>query len=287
MKKGISFALFMAILTLGLAAIAKEKSADQAAPKMSAVTIKDKKTIKAAGVRSVVVKTTIVNLQFVPSDDQDLHLELILDFKGLPESEKANLKIKSEIQGSELTVQTPEVKSRNFGSFDLERNLFSGRLIVRLPKDLKDIAVSTISGNMNLQKVNPQTLKVRTVSGDVVIPKSQIESFSMQTVAGNLQLGGAVKKVNIEGVSGDVYLKLENSSPDIVISSTSGDTKIAFKSRPSAKVFLDSMSGDFHVDDRLSSGPHIPEIKEVMLGQGQGQIKAKTVSGNLTITEWN
>lgn len=117
-----------------------------------------------------------------------------------------------------------------------------------------DLKIKTVNGDLKIEDVHATRVETTVVSGDTQINSAaSFESLKSKTVSGNVQSEATVNDVEVQGVSGDVVLKL-----------------------PSGKKWETEM--------KTVSG----EIKNSLKQNTQGEaasLKIRTVSGDVTITE--
>lgn len=208
------------------------------------------------------------------------------------ESIKVYFKGKSKIDDYEISYQGNVLKiaaPKKIG-FLFMRNLTDDMsFIVELPKtvaiqsfslkgvssdakvlnlDVKDLVVSTTSGDITLENLKLGTTKWNTVSGDIKVSQSQLELLASSQVSGDLFMDHVevLGNVRLNTVSGDV--KFENSSCKICeLSSVSGDLK-GTEFYPE-KLSLKSVSGDIVLNNQSDKKVDI--------------IKSSSVSGKVVI----
>ena len=151
--------------------------------------------------------------------------------------------------------------------------------------DADRTAVKSVSGDVTLDGVRSD-ISAQTVSGDLE-SRQLAGKLAFTTVSGELTVvNGTSDAVRAESVSGDVTLDLD-LQPDgsIDVSSVSGDLTVRVPESVGLTVDVKSMSGS--LDSALGglTSERKPGSSRLRgsLGDGRGALRAKTVSGDVTI----
>lgn len=161
--------------------------------------------------------------------------------------------------------------------------------------------LSSASGNVECNGCRKATIMINTASGDIDISDVEGE-VSLQTVSGDLDaaVSGSLKS---QSVSGDMNitgksvkeLKLRTTSGDICLDSpmgqetetkidtVSGDVAIVIKGDPSVSVECGTVSGDIDCEREMSDLRRSGRTLKGRIGEGQGKLSIKTVSGDIDI----
>ena len=254
------------------------------------------------------------DLSVIPSEDQQLHLELTGDPNAHWHSELNNgcLALKIEREDS---VEQEFQNSDNLSSWLLRTlNIIATRVVqqssqgtLRVPAAwCKTMEINTGSGDVSIE-LPLETLKINTGSGDVdahlfdccrqakILTASgdanisgTAESISISTASGDIDMHGVTKTLNVSTVSGDADLtRVKTELLDF--KTTSGD--ISFEGE-AHKVGFRTVSGDIH----LTLTGLITEIRGtsvsgdmiIRLADGQPAVtKANTTSGDVQISSQN
>jgi hypothetical protein len=146
-------------------------------------------------------------------------------------------------------------------------------------------AVKSVSGDVTLDGVRSD-ISAQTVSGDLE-SRQLAGTLKFQTVSGDLTVvAGRSDQVKAETVSGDLTLDLDLlAGGRIDVSSVSGDLTVRMPETVGLTVDVKTMSGSL---DSAFSGVHSERKpgKSSMhgtIGDGDGRLSAKTVSGDVTL----
>jgi DUF4097 and DUF4098 domain-containing protein YvlB len=168
------------------------------------------------------------------------------------------------------------------------------------------LSASSVSGNVSVTASSPGEAELQSVSGDILarITTSRVE---VESVSGDVDLqGGLDGEVSMESVSGDLTLVAKSLS-QLKLNSVSGDANVRTALRPNASVQGETLSGTLalrlpratgtrlHVETfsgdidapagtvkREEHGPG--KSLDTRLGDGRGDIKLESFSGDVRIT---
>lgn len=200
----------------------------------------------------------------------------------------SDVKISGFEQGVDIKTVSGEIKASQLQkmiditsiSGDIDSKELSGK-----------IQLSTVSGDL-ADKQSSGRLLIKSVSGNIRAESSALE-VSTETVSGDIDLKLAgVDELDINTVSGEsnVYLTL-NDSGAIKLSSVSGEFDMKFANEIQANFRLKTNAGgsinNMLTDDKAQRGKYVPNEKlSFTTGNGNGSVKATTVSGNITLGKY-
>lgn len=166
---------------------------------------------------------------------------------------------------------------------------------------LGENTLSSASGDIAVASCSPATLKINTASGDIEVSDCTGD-LAFQTVSGDVS---ASLSGNVQGqsVSGDIDIKtgkpgevkINSTSGDIqfnglisdengsAIATVSGDVSIGLAGSSSAMIEAGTVSGDIDCGLELTESRKSSRTLSGKLGDGQGSLKVKTVSGDIEI----
>lgn len=141
--------------------------------------------------------------------------------------------------------------------------------------------------NMLRLDVSPFTsdekeIKINLFNG----PNFGVQVNSAQVV---LQIPAHIKKIKIETVSGDIKLHDLSASPEVHIQTVSGNTKVYFSESPNCHVDFNTVSGNLKIStessDQSMRHHYDSSVSGLVLGQGQGELQIRSVSGDAKIVQ--
>lgn len=211
---------------------------------------------------------------------------------------KGTERLEFEASGDSTTIKVVLPKNAHHveGS-DLEIRVPAGsRLDVNTVS--ADITASELTGLLSLQTVSGQVsatgpakeLDAQSVSGDITVDTGAAQ-INAQTVSGTVVLKAASPHdIEMESVSGD--LRFEGGlaqGGSFKASTVSGNIKAALPSGLAADFSLGTFSGNLEsaFGDKGTASPedHSGKRLEFTTGSGGARVKAKTFSGNVTLTK--
>lgn len=200
----------------------------------------------------------------------------------------SNVNVSGFEQGVDVKTVSGEIKASQLQkmiditsiSGDIESKELTGK-----------IQLSTVSGDLS-DKQSSGRLSIKSVSGSIKA-KSNASEVSAETVSGDIDLKlASVDELDINSVSGDsnVYLTL-NDKGSIKLSSVSGEFDMKFGNEIQANFRLKTNAGgsinNMLTDDKAQHGKYVPNEKlSFTTGNGNGSVKATTVSGDITLGKY-
>lgn len=163
------------------------------------------------------------------------------------------------------------------------------------------LALSSASGDISAARCQKAELTARTASGDIEFANCTGQA-SFQTVSGDVAIG-LDGQVQGQTVSGDIEIeskqsdgiKLRSTSGDVrfqgrlngagdwLVATVSGDVDLDLADGSAARLEAASVSGDIECQLDLAELRQTGRRLSGWLGQGQGRLELKTVSGDINI----
>lgn len=177
------------------------------------------------------------------------------------------------------------------GSLNLKS--VSGDILVEDNLKLKELDISSTSGNINMNHIESKKIKLETISGDISLGDITSKELSMKSVSGNVKTGKLMNNIKIKTTSGDMRLgaiegeiDLSSISGKIVsedfkitgdskVKTTSGNVEIYLNEESNCEIRPKTLSGDIEV----ANG------KYVMGENPYSKFVVETVSGNIELTK--
>ncbi len=173
--------------------------------------------------------------------------------------------------GTDGTLTVTQKERTGFKLFMIDFGRNAGDITVMLPSGLKpDLAVSTVSGDVEIGVTKLGGVRAGTASGDIRADSLNCGPFSAETVSGDIDLGAVTADtLSVSTTSGDVELDYADAPGGLLLSSVSGG-------------IVGTLSGareDYTVSVSTVSG------ESGLIGGGTGPVKlsASTVSGDIDI----
>jgi hypothetical protein len=163
-------------------------------------------------------------------------------------------------------------------------------LEVKLPASFKGkLQFKTTSGDLSLKGATLQGLSVEGVSSDLKLESVALHEAKIQTTSGDVDLEGRVDRLQAETVSGDVQVEFDPAQAKALerleIETTSGDVTAYISENLDARIQVSSVSGEITTDIQplIAAGFTEKPSAEAQLGAGRGEVRFKTVSGDISI----
>jgi hypothetical protein len=174
------------------------------------------------------------------------------------------------------------------------RQMAGRRLAVSSVSGKVDVSASSpgearfenVSGDTSL-RLTSGSVRVESVSGDVRLQGGLGGEVELTSVSGNIGLvAPALSRLEVSTVSGDADLSAALKPAGTIKAETlSGELGLRLPSATGAKVHVETFSGDISSSagrvDRQEHGPG--KSLDVTVGNGQGQIKLESFSGDVSI----
>jgi DUF4097 and DUF4098 domain-containing protein YvlB len=174
------------------------------------------------------------------------------------------------------------------------QGLAGGKLVVDSVSGNVTVAASSpgeasfdnVSGDLNL-RLTSSKVKIDNVSGDLNLTGGFSGDLNIDSVSGPVKVTGSqINQFELSSVSGDATLQLGlQPSATLSTDAVSGSLTLILPKAASAKLHAETFSGDIsapvgHVN-KEEYGPG--QTLDARIGNGQGQIKLETFSGNIKV----
>ena len=194
---------------------------------------------------------------------------------------------KLEISGDNRRLDI-EVKYPNRGSglgfFTSSDKSEPSELIVMVPLRA-NLEIDSVSADIDVAGVAPETLSIDTVSGDTVVAGAPGE-LSIDSVSGDLHLTVNSHNVSIDSVSGDIALS-GRLDGEVSVDSVSGEIEVRVIESALRRFSGETVSGDFDLRTALATNGRI-DIESVsgdvdlhLPRSLSATVKASSFSGSL------
>lgn len=177
---------------------------------------------------------------------------------------------------------------------------YSGDLVLFIPSSIEELTIHTKSGDINIEKLNVQKLSAETISGDILVDDLSAQQTHLNTSSGDIRIEMVEGNVSVQTVSGDIDVGkcfngktiLRSTSGDIdvnnldevplmIVETISGDIDCEVHTKNFA-VEIETTAGDFNNKTSLTG---FKDSEHWILGKGEGAMKIRSVSGDITLKE--
>ncbi len=114
---------------------------------------------------------------------------------------------------------------------------------ISLELDVRELTVSTASGELELTVENAETAKLSSASGDISC-RGSVQRLSVNSASGDVEFSGEADRVQAKTASGDCSLDLDKEPEELNISSVSGDVEVTLPHGVACHLQLNSRTGD-------------------------------------------
>ncbi len=259
------------------------------------------KKVSAEGLQSLKVITTSADIKLKVDDVEKVSVKFTGSVKTNGDFKEPELLV--EKKGDELTIKIKRYKKKRFIfiNYNYSSNL---KLVVVFPKTInKKLLVSSVSGDVEFNKVKFNKVSIDTTSGDILFDSILAKKILLDTVSGDIK-GELISGGNfsIESTSGDVLIETVKGLEIICstvsgcysfdnvevtglvkIDSTSGDYK--FGKVVSKNLRGNSISGEIEFNGLKTKVAEIDLVSgDVALGNFSGDLNVSTTSGDVNGT---
>lgn len=156
----------------------------------------------------------------------------------------------------------------------------SKSLKVQIPSNWvgKDLNIENVSSSVEMTGLVCDEIDLSNVSGDCELLDCSANSVEFETVSGNLTYSGRLLDLDLDTVSADCDIALNNEPRQIDLNSVSGDSILYLPESCGFTVELESVSGDISCVYPLTS-----KGGRYTFGNGSCSIDVDTTSGDLII----
>lgn len=179
----------------------------------------------------------------------------------------------------------------------------SGRVDIEDTLILPSVSITTASGNISLGEIQSEG-QIQSTSGEISIDKLIGESHKVQTTSGDISIeeiqgeceiscvSGSFKAEKLKGygeaksTSGEIHIEELILMGDLDLDTVSGEVNLNFSSDSSAKITMNSNSGDLEGDIPISYTHNKEHRGTAEVGTGRAhQVNIQTVSGEICINQ--
>lgn len=234
------------------------------------VSVYNKESFTAPDLKEINIVTEAIDVKIEKSKDEKIHIFYY----------KKNGEVADHVISHEDSVTKIRLDKLFFPKNNLKFN-FNFKNMDYMGIKLQDVKESAaiIQVPINIKKI-----KIKTISGKIKIVDIDLDEVLIDSVSGDLELQGRIRSVEPKTVSGDLKFISDLSSPELKFSTTSGDADIVFMNDPDANFIFKSISGEIKFWGGLPVIKMDGDIEGFKLGKGTGQLKFKTISGDVKIS---
>ncbi len=276
-------------------------------------TIDQEKKEAIKGIENISIQTISDNINIIPVDSDEVRAHYHGSYSTTNSDYKPELVV--ERSGSQLKILIkvePNITHFSFrndlkldvyipGKFDedLKINSTSGDVNVDT-LNVDEFEYINISGNLNAKRIEAEDasmnttsgevnisgefdkVKFTTISGNLISDDFKAKESTLNTTSGEIKLSGQPGDVTSKAISGNLNLNYSDFDNTIEANSASGEVEIWLPKDAGFELDYKTASGDVRCDFKVpgSQGEH--SLKGTV-GDGDGSVNVRTISGNLSI----
>jgi DUF4097 and DUF4098 domain-containing protein YvlB len=162
-------------------------------------------------------------------------------------------------------------------------------LTLSLPRQFAGrLEVETVSGDTTLEELSLGGFEWSSVSGELQSAGGEIHSARLESVSGNISYFGNTPDFKLTSTSADatvVLPKIETAvSPQIDAGSVSGRIDVSVPAAASMRISISSLTGEATSSLALQKSAQSKGAFEGVIGSGGGELRLRSVSGNVRLT---
>jgi len=245
---------------------------------VSSSQIKTQKFLDIGDVNRIVIDTVNTDVNVIPVVDKKVEV----DFYG---NTTTNLiadkpELMTDLKNGVLTISITYPKTITLGLI----NLADLYLDVYVPDNFsKDIKVSTVSGNLDIEKLSIENFNFKSISGNLKADSLSAKNWVIETSSGKVNLNDPEGEIHADTISGDINTILKSFNNDLSVKTVSGEVNIYLPQDSSFRFALGSISGK--IVNEFGSKITFADRNnlEGMVGESAFNIIINTISGNIKI----
>ncbi|MCM1514352.1 MAG: DUF4097 domain-containing protein [Anaeroplasma bactoclasticum] len=176
-----------------------------------------------------------------------------------------------DVQGKESDVYYP-----------LKIDSVSGNIRIS-QAHLSRLDIDNVSGRIDISKLYCKNdIDIDTVSGSVSLKETTANQLEIDFVSSRIDISGAISRMKIDGVSGNLYLTMQQAPQEINCDTVSGDVELIIPDNNGFTAKLDSVSGEINSNFSTSYSQ-----KQLIYKDGGNTYRFDSVSGDVTINKHN
>lgn len=242
-------------------------------------------------VKNIIVETDCGDVIVKPSDDGDFKFDY--QNNGTPNQQLA---YKFDWSQNGDTIRVACKKQRGVTSFFNSLSCPDITVTILVPDGLEKLDVYTASGDVQVEGIDTETVKINTVSGDsniagitngyvsavsvsgdIAVVSVRSTAILAKSVSGDVTVEGAAGSLNVGTTSGDVDAKISGAK-EIISNAVSGDANLVILGATGFRANIKTVSGDLSLTCNDECCKHI-KSGTYTLGDGSVSVNASSVSG--------
>ncbi|WP_042144408.1 DUF4097 family beta strand repeat-containing protein [Paucisalibacillus sp. EB02] len=233
--------------------------------------------------RSKVVQNPDITEISIESDNATIEVlptteELITVTFSAKESKYNKYKLDIEEKGDALSVELNE-KIIKFINFNLDFDFSGPKITVYLPeKQYEKLTIDNVNGKVKVEQLDVETIIVKTINGRIEMEDTNTTRTTVSSENGSIAFEYVNGTITSDVVNGSTTFITNNLDRTIDLESVNGKIKVQTDTEPTnATIEVNVVNGKVDIFGNDSSS--------VVIGDGEHQIKLKTVNGSVTVSK--
>lgn len=160
--------------------------------------------------------------------------------------------VATKMRDIEVSSVSGDIDIDNFVCDNLEVSTTSGNMEIPAIKVAEEATFSTVSGKIDVNGLECEKLLANSTSGDINLENMTAETVSANGVSGAVKFSGKAKDIAASVVSASVDFSLAEAPQKADLNSVSGDLTILFPKASGFAVDYSTVSGEFSSDYEVS-----------------------------------
>jgi lia operon protein LiaG len=239
-------------------------------------TIDSQEVYTAVDVEGIFVETISTDMNFIPVEGDEIRVH----FHGIARGSLGSIpELRTVKTGNNLRIMIEHKPFVNIG-FMSTRNV---KLDIYIPRSFGgEIVANSVSGDVDIRELDLQKFRFKAVSGKLQAEVFTAERAVLESVSGNIRVEDFRGDVQVDVVSGNVFLGFKEFANDVSIKSTSGDARLELPADAEFEISLRTVSGKVNTGFPISLDGDNRNMYGTV-GAGQHRIIMSSVSGNVEI----
>ena len=146
----------------------------------------------------------------------------------------------------------------------------------------EDATISTVNGDVVVDGVTGD-IHINGVNGEIAV-RNHTGAISARTISGDVTASGAISRVGVDTVSGEVFLDIAGTPDSVRANTVSGAITTRLQQHVATKYTINTVTGRLQLDDSEITGVRGGYTGRFGdLDRNWLEFKANTVSGNISV----
>lgn len=239
--------------------------------KKSAEEISEQRTFEKGTFTNVDIHVDNAEVEIVPVNNETAKVELSGD-----REKDRKYSFDAAIEGDTLAVQLNEEKLK-FYNFDFFESALAIKVYVP-EKSYGKLRVNVGNGNVKAEKLGVKDVAVKTINGTIDLKYFESDNVAVESKNGKIHLENIDGDLSGDVLKGKISLLTKDLSQNIDFETTNGQIDIQTEKEPTnATISAEAVNGTVDVFGDSS--------RRTVIGNGENSIKLSTLNGKVTVSK--